>query len=77
MTDFLFQIMRENMFNIKKPVRSDCAYHDAASKPYLGDSSYISSIKWSDFIGGISNYLDAACAINTRIDQYNIIKGVA
>jgi hypothetical protein len=77
MTDFLFRIMRDNMFNIKKPVRSECAYHDAASKPYLGNSSYISSVKWSDFMGGISNYLDIACAINNKIDEYNITKAVA
>ncbi len=77
MTDFLFQIMRDNMFNIKKPLRNNCVYHDAASKPYLGDSSYISSVKWSDFIRGISNYLDIACAINYKIDEYNIVKAVA
>lgn len=77
MTNFLFQIMRDNIFNIKKPVRSDCAFHDAASKPYLGESSYIRSVKWSDFMGGVSNYLDIACAINGRIDDYNIIKTVA
>ena len=70
-TEFLFRIMKENMFNIKRAVRSDCAYHDAASKPYLGDSSYISSVKWSDFIGGISKYLDSACSINNKIDEYS------
>lgn len=76
MTEFLFRIMKENMFNIKKAVRSDCAHHDAASQPYLGDSSYISSVKWSDFMGGIGTYLDSACSINNRIDEYNITKVV-
>jgi hypothetical protein len=75
-TEILFQILRDNMFNIKKPVRNNCTNHDIASRPYVGDSSYIPSVKWSDFTGNIDSYLDKACSINEKIDEYNIEKTV-
>lgn len=75
-TEFLFQIMRDNMFNIKNPVRSDCNNHGVASRPYTGYSSYIYSVKWSDFEGDINKYVNIGFEINEKIDDYNIVKSV-
>lgn len=74
-TDFLFQILRDNMFNIKSPNLSECEHH-GSGKVYLGNSSYIYSVKWSDFIGNVSHYLDITSEINDNIDDYEITKTV-
>ena len=75
-TDFLFQIQRDNMFNIKEPTFNDCDNHSSGGKVYLGNSSYIHSVKWSDFKGNINHYLDLAIKINENIDDYEIVKTV-
>lgn len=75
-TGFLFSILKNNMFNIKKPTYSQCEHHDYGGKVYLGQSSYISSVKWSDFIKNIPHYLDIAIEINKKIQDYNIVKQV-
>lgn len=75
-TDFLFQIMRDNMFNIKKPERNDCSYHLPNSRPYTGEFSYIPAVKWSDFVGDINASIDRAFAIHEIIDDYHIEKTV-
>lgn len=75
-TDFLFRIMKNNMFNIKNPERSDCTNHDAASKPYTGYSSYMHSVKWSDFEPDINKYIDISYEIHGNIDDYNITKNL-
>lgn len=76
-TDFLFQIQRDNMFNIKSPSYNDCQNHGLGSKVYLGHSSYIYSVKWCDFKENVQHYLDIASEINERIDDYEITKTVA
>lgn len=76
-TDFLFQIQRDNMFNIKSPSYSDCDNHGAGGKVYLGKSSYIHSVKWCDFKGNVQHYLEIASEINERIDDYDITKTIA
>jgi hypothetical protein len=75
-TNFLFQILRDNMFNVKKPTYSDCNNHLPGSRPYVGESCYIPSVKWSDFIGDINASLDRACALQENIDEYNIERTV-
>ena len=72
-TDKLFQILRDNMFNIKKPTFNNCFNH-TTNPVYLGLSSYISSVKWCDFIGNKENYLQIAEDIRDKIDDYNIKK---
>jgi len=75
-TGFLFQIQRDNMFNVKEPTYGDCDNHSSGGKVYLGNSSYIHSVKWSDFKGNINYYLELAVRINENIDDYKIVKTV-
>ncbi len=73
----LFRMLNKNMFNIKKSKeqRSNCNNHDENSKPYVGHSSYIYSVKWSDFSiddVSIDKYLKIALDINEKINDYDI-----
>lgn len=72
-TDTLFKILRKNMFNIKESDTSDC---EDGSKVYHGESSYIISVTWDDFIANVDTYIDRAYALQERIDDYNIYKEV-
>lgn len=71
-TPFLFQILRENMFNVKEPNRRLCN----GSWVYTGDSSYIQSVKWKDFISKPSFYIDKAIELRDRKDEFNIVKTI-
>jgi len=71
-TDFLFQILRDNMFNIKEPDKRLCNN----SWIYLGDSSYIQSVKWKDFEYSPNYYLDKAIELRDNKEKYNITKTV-
>lgn len=75
-TDFLFKIMKENMFNTRNPEYNDCDEH-GSNKVYLGYSSYIHSVKWNDFSSDINKYLDIATTINEAISDYEITKTVS
>ncbi|VAL40822.1 MTH538 TIR-like domain (DUF1863) [Enterobacter kobei] len=73
----LFNILKANMFNIKTPSYNDCIHHDEKSKIYTGNSSYIYSVKWCDFISKPDFYLDKAMTVNEEIDNYDIKRSVA
>ena len=70
-TSFLFDIMRKNMFNMKREDKKDC---DDGSTVYYGDSSYMSTVKWDDFIKNPEYYIDKAYDIQSKIDKYDICK---
>ncbi len=72
-TDFLFQILRDNMFNVKKPVFTECENH-IGSKPYKGYSSFMHSVKWSDFISNPNLNINIAVEIWQNINDYKITK---
>ena len=74
--DRLFQILKDNMFNIKEPTFNNCANHPSNSPVYTGESSYIHSVKWCDFIEDKETYLQTAEDIKEKIDDYNITKTV-
>ena len=69
----LFRILKLNMFNLKKPVYSDCKNHRANSV-YIGASSYITSVKWKDFIASKEACLKIAEDAKKKIEDYDIIK---
>lgn len=74
-TNFLFQILRDNMFNVKKPVFTECENH-IGSKPYQGYSSFIHSVKWADFFLNHHKYIDIAVAIKQNLNDYELTKTV-
>lgn len=72
-TNFLFEIMRKNMFNIKRPNKKDC---DDGSTVYYGDSSYMTTVKWEDFIKDPESYIDKAYDIQSKIERYEVYKEI-
>ena len=75
-TNTLFQILRANMFNIKKPTFNNCFNHLNNNPIYLGQYSYIHAVKWCDFIKNTERYLRIAEDIRDKIDDYDIAKMV-
>lgn len=72
MTNILFDILRDNMFNIKQPSTRICN----GSTIYEGYSSYIYSVKWDNFITNINTDIGIAIRIWEEKDKYNIRKNV-
>ncbi|EIZ1316659.1 TIR domain-containing protein [Vibrio parahaemolyticus] len=73
MTDFLFGILKRNVFNNKALSESSCGHHEY-NPVYVGDHSYITSVKWSDFIKSPTEYLDECVRLRDKIDDFNISK---
>ena len=72
-TNRLFNILRSNMFNIKAPDKRTCGQNSII---YSGESSYILSVTWDDFISSPENYIQRAYDIQEIIDSYNIVKDI-
>lgn len=71
-TNQLFTVLKENMFNIKNPQTRTCN----GTTIFEGESSYIKTVKWDDFIGSINWYIEKAIEIWRVRDQYNIRKTI-
>lgn len=71
-TSILFRILRENMFNIKKPSTTECNNNIL----YHGYSSFIHSVIWSDFVGDVDKYINIALEIWRNRNDYNIRKDI-
>lgn len=67
-TRMLFSIISNNMFNMKSPDRR----LENGSYIYYGDCSYISSVKWQDFIKDMDRYIDKAYEIQNNKEKYVI-----
>ncbi len=72
MTNVLFEILRENMFNIKQPETRPCN----GNTIYSGYFSYIYCVTWDIFINDINRYIDISLEIWRKRDEYNIRKNV-
>ncbi len=71
-TDKLFNILKDNMFNIKEPNCNNCILCNR--KIFYGECSYIISVTWHDFIKNPEEYINRAYKIQNSILQYNIVK---
>lgn len=72
MTNILFAVLRENMFNQKNPDTRPCNGNNI----YSGYFSYIHCVKWDDFIGDIDRYINVTLEIWRNRDNYNLKKSV-
>lgn len=72
-TPFLFQILRENMFNKKEQSTYPCSN---GTTVYNGEFSYIKSVKWDEFKSTPNFYLDKVIALRDNKEQYNITKTI-
>ena len=72
-TDRLFSILRGNMFNQKQPDRRQC---EDGRVVFRGESSYIFSVKWTDFVVNVQGEIDRAINLQSNIDKYDIQKEV-
>jgi len=74
-TNVLFQILHDNMFNVKNPVYTVCENH-IGNRPFLGHSSYVYSVKWIDFISNPNSYIEIASSIRQNINNYTLTKTI-
>ena len=68
-TDKTFSIIRRNMFNKKSADKHLC---NQGSTIWKGEFSYISSVRWDDFISDIEQYINASYTRQSNIDDYDI-----
>ncbi len=69
----LFDILKNNMFNLKNADMRECENN---TKIWSGESSYIESVKWEDFVKNIQKYIDKAYDRQDNIENYEICKQV-
>ena len=67
--DWMFNILKKNMFNIK---RSDTYKCDNGDTIWRGDCSYISLVKWDDFIKDINYYIERAIEKREHWADYDL-----
>ena len=75
-TNKLFHILKNNMFNIKEPTFNNCSNHNSAAPVYTGESSYVYSVKWCDFLSNKNHYLEKVISIRDNRKKYNITKEI-
>lgn len=76
-TEWLFEIMKNNMFNRKQPKLNTCLspYHNAAIHSGA-DHSYMHQVAWNDFTQNPSLYIQIASSHRDRTEEFNIQKRV-
>lgn len=75
-TNGLFQILRENMFNIKQPTFNNCSNHTTSNPVYTGSFSYIQSVEWPSFVQNKEKYLREVEELREAKDSYNLVKTI-
>ena len=65
-----FTIIQKNMFNQKNPDTDVWQ----GQKVYHGDSSYIITVTWNDFINDTDKYIDQATDLKNKIENYELYK---
>lgn len=76
-TDWLFEIIRNNMFNRKQPFASSCYGPFHEEKIHQGENhSYMHQVRWDRFIKNPTYYIELAIALRDRIDDFNVQKRV-
>lgn len=73
MTSSVFSIIKNNLFNCVDANKKDC---NDGRTIYYGNHSYISTVKWDDFIIDMNTYINKAYENQDNIDNYNICKEV-
>ena len=71
-TNQLFGILQKNMFNEKVPDTSDCH----GNTIYHGESSFIKTVRWDNFMSSHSNYIEKAVEIRDNSGNYEITKTI-
>lgn len=74
-TDWLFEIIKNNMFNRKEPKTTNC-YSGLHSGPtHTGDDhSYVYPVRWDNFIANPSQYIEHAASLMDRIEEFEVQK---
>lgn len=70
--DWMFTIIKENMFNRKNPNKSDCQKH---STIWHGEYNYIPMVRWDYFKNNVSSLIERVERIKDdyeRNDSYNL-----
>lgn len=67
--DKTFHIIAANQFNKTDPDIYTCSNGESV---YVGDQSYLEVVKWSDFIGDYSKYVERAKERRSNIDDYKL-----
>ena len=73
-TNTLFQILRDNMFNLKKKEENSRVCNGTTI--FEGYHSYIHTVKWNSFDGRLNGYIDVATEIRKNIGNYEIVKTI-
>ncbi|WP_213305805.1 TIR domain-containing protein [Paraburkholderia sacchari] len=73
-TPILFKMLSKNMFNAKEPQYNDCDQHSDGSKVYVGESSYIQSVKWVDFKASPDDYIQRAYSRRDNVGNFDLVK---
>lgn len=72
-TNFLFDILRKNMFNHKFLQPNTCF---TGNSMWPATASYFYCVKWDEFIGHMQKYITIACNLQDNIDSYKIEKNI-
>lgn len=60
------------MFNIRHPTYKYCSNKEV----FMGNPSYIHSVKWNDFMANPNFHIDTALQIKENWNEYDIVKQV-